>query len=132
MNRVKIWILLFAMLLWGTASAQQIIRGRILEGGSATPLAGASIVNKKDSALSTHSDTAGYFSLRLESLPAVLDIRYMGFQPEELVISEGQTSEPITIYLVSHNMELKEVDISTGYYTLSKERATGSFDHISS
>ncbi|WP_212001587.1 SusC/RagA family TonB-linked outer membrane protein [Chitinophaga sp. HK235] len=94
---------------------------------SGTPLPGASIVIKGTNH-SAVSDVNGTFNI--DAKPGdVLLIRYVGFTTREVVVGK---SSNIQIMLEQLSSRLAAVSVvSTGYQTISKERATGSFAAIS-
>lgn len=75
------------------------------------------------------SDAEGKFSVTLIALPDTLSITHIGYQEVNHVISRYPI-EPLNIRLVADNNALPEVEVNTGYYGVSKERATGSFVQI--
>ena len=105
------------------------IRGRVLD-DKGQPMAGAT-VRVKDSELKTTTDQNGEFYLAEVAESAVLQISYIGYTPQE--ISLKGRSFPLTISMQVYNSELEEVNIAfnTGYQSIPRDRATGSFDVIS-
>lgn len=91
------------------------------------PLPGVSI-RIKGTSQGIATDADGSFVLQNISPRAVLEITYVGMQSQTIAIN-GRTL--IHIYLEEDRAALEEI-VVTGYQTLSKERATGSFDVLDS
>lgn len=91
-------------------------------------LSGATIRIKGENRL-TVTDKNGEFQLDNVSVNAVLQISFIGYQTQEIVIENEQRY--LTIALVTNELSLDAVNVvSTGYQTLPKERATGSFAQV--
>lgn len=99
------------------------VSGKVVD-GNGLPLPGATIT-VRGTTLSASADAEGRFQLSLPG-PATLLISYVGYKSTE--ISVGADDMNINIVLEEDKMALQEVAVvSTGYQTLPKERATGSF-----
>jgi len=71
--------------------------------------------------------SSGAFSIVLPSSDAVLVVSYIGYKTKEVTISGADVD--LVIHMEPAVGKLKDVDIvSTGYYDIPKERATGSFE----
>ena len=70
------------------------------------------------------TDDMGHFRLRVDKNETALSVSYIGNRPV-LVRLEGQST--IHVVMGADNIQLKEVEVSTGYQYIPKERATGSF-----
>jgi TonB-linked SusC/RagA family outer membrane protein len=91
------------------------------------PLAGAT-VKIKDTEKSTTTDKDGKFAIQDVQEDVVLIISYVGFQNKALKASPDTN---VILKLALFASDLGDVSIvSTGYQTLPKERATGSFVQI--
>jgi len=119
MNKFLILILLSVAL---NAKAQIVLNGKVLSEIDGSPLVGATIKIKGDSKILS-SGIDGSFKVNIKSFDTLL-ISYTGYQ-------QKQINPPILGNLVIKLEALREmldqVVVSTGYQTLSKERATGSF-----
>ncbi|WP_321308876.1 SusC/RagA family TonB-linked outer membrane protein [Marinifilum fragile] len=103
---------------------KKTIKGKVTD-DQGVPLPGVSIVIKGTSVgVATNID--GNYTLELESDEAVLIFSFVGMLPQE-VFYNGQSVQNIT--LTSDTEQMAEV-VVTGYQTISKERATGSFSTI--
>lgn len=89
------------------------------------PLIGAS-VTVPGSPFGTITDMNGRFDLSLPEEIAAVKVSYIGMVSQEVKVG-GE--KPLQIVLVEDNNVLSDV-VVTGYQTLSKERATGSFAKV--
>src|SRR5690606_7715597 len=96
------------------------------------PLVGASVyvldAEERRTAVQTKTDEEGYFELRQVEVGTKLEVVYLGYTAQKL----SARSEMGVISLKPFSAEVDEVEImvNTGYQTLPKERATGSFVQI--
>ncbi|MFD2554109.1 SusC/RagA family TonB-linked outer membrane protein [Sphingobacterium tabacisoli] len=90
-------------------------------------LAGAS-VRIADTQTSTSTNSLGEFTLVSPSRSATLVISYLGYQPLELKAKENMGI--IKLSPIVSDLEDVVVTVNTGYQTMSKERATGSFSQV--
>lgn len=111
----------------GLLCAQQKVSGYIYSRESPKlPVTGAT-VRLKGNLKSSISDQNGFFQLDL--LADSIIITAVGYKKTALAIPENP-GDLLTIYLESTANDLGEVMVSTGYQTIAKERATGSFYKI--
>ncbi|MDR2270456.1 MAG: SusC/RagA family TonB-linked outer membrane protein [Sphingobacterium sp.] len=103
---------------------KETIKGKIVN-QQGTPLAGATIQVKGSSFL-TNSDNDGNFELPVEFSDSELKITFIGYTP--LVISAKQIDR---IILATNSNVIEEVSVvASGYQSIPKERATGSFSKV--
>ncbi|UKJ07008.1 SusC/RagA family TonB-linked outer membrane protein [Solitalea lacus] len=103
------------------------IKGRVFD-ETGQPLTGATILVKGSSKV-TNTDAKGEFALKNIDESSVLVITFIGYKTKE--VNVGKTRD-FTITMAISPSELEKVTIvSTGYQTLSKERATGAFNVVS-
>lgn len=100
------------------------VKGKIAD-EKGLPLPGA-LIRVKGTSVQTSADENGEFQLRNVEENAVLIISFLGYRTREINAAKDLN----TIYLALAPNELKEVSVSTGYQTLSKERVTGSFSSV--
>lgn len=98
------------------------VRGRITDStGKVLPGASIKIQGK---AIVAISNDDGSFSINADK-GDILIVSYIGYYPNSFTISDVQVFISITLH--ENKSSLQEVVVSTGYQTLPKERATGSF-----
>ncbi|WP_130855206.1 SusC/RagA family TonB-linked outer membrane protein [Olivibacter jilunii] len=106
------------------------ITGMVLNAADDTPLDGATIsIKGRQNTVLTNAE--GKFRILATDSTGVLMISYVGYQTAEIPFTNSNNN-PLTIRLESNGTQLEEVQVSTGYQTLPKERATGSFVQIDS
>ncbi|SEW53988.1 SusC/RagA family TonB-linked outer membrane protein [Chitinophaga arvensicola] len=87
------------------------------------PVAGATVAAAKNNN-GTVTDQLGNFRLRVNKEEPALSVSFIGNRPV-LAPLQGQTT--LHIVMGADNIQLKQVEVSTGYQYIPKERATGSF-----
>ncbi|RIW12169.1 SusC/RagA family TonB-linked outer membrane protein [Algoriphagus lacus] len=133
MNKYLLTVLI-AYFLTGSLSAFQApglkINGTVSsEDGLALP---GALIYLLDTELRTITDEAGRFELAAPSGSFTLMVSYIGMETSRTEITLP-LAEPLRILMKPSALELTQVDIvSTGYQSLPKERATGSFAYLDS
>lgn len=116
------------LLLLLTASAQRPeppnLTGKVTS-TSGEALQGVTLQLKQSGRLTVTNDK-GQFSLSF-SQPDTLIVQHVGYQETRLFVNSSST---LSISLASASSDLEEVTVNTGYQTIPKERATGSFEQI--
>jgi len=108
-------------------SRYQDLRGRVVD-ENGQPLVGATVKVKSLNKF-TKTNEQGEFSLQGVEEGAVLEISFLGYKVREVKAAANIGNVSLEI----STGELEEVEVvSTGYQTLPKERATGSFTVIDS
>jgi len=93
------------------------------------PIIGATV--RTESASATTTDKNGQFRLTYTSDTLVISISHMLYIDE--TVSLEYPNEELTIYLKPLQTSIEEVEVyATGYNSIPKERATGSFELLSS
>jgi len=105
------------------------VKGRILD-EKGLPLPGAT-VRTKDGKMSTQTNGNGEFQLAGVDENALLLINYLGYKTREITVAELKANPVIQMEVKAGELDEVNVVVNTGYQTLPKERATGSFTHIS-
>jgi TonB-dependent starch-binding outer membrane protein SusC len=100
------------------------VKGKILN-HKGEPLAGANI-KVKGTAIAGTTNANGEFELRGVGENAVLEVSYLGFENQTINL-EGRTVISVQLKLVESELAAVSVSVYTGYQTIPKERATGSF-----
>ncbi|MBC7616978.1 MAG: SusC/RagA family TonB-linked outer membrane protein [Pedobacter sp.] len=126
----SLFFILAILLIINTAvSAQQqiIVKGKVTDRNQ-LPLAGASVSILNQNTINT--DSTGNFIIKVLPGNYWVTFSYMGyFSQKKLILIENNTGV-LTIFLEANPMQLQEVEISTGYQKIPKERATGSFEFV--
>ena len=128
---MKKYLLLVLMLITYTAFAQvnRPIVGKVISAKDSLPLAGATILlSETNRSFTTNSD--GVFTIPGTTGSFNLTITFIGYKKTRLLV-RGPIHKALIVPLEPDQNELKEVTISTGYQSLPKERATGSFENVS-
>ncbi|MEX2601594.1 MAG: DUF5686 family protein [Balneolaceae bacterium] len=104
-------ILLFLLLFTqDLLYSQTDITGRITDGENGQPLPAATIL-LEGTYRGTITNPDGYFTLPADSLPAVLTIRYIGFESQRLEVTR-QTPLPLQIAMTPSVTELGEIVVT--------------------
>ena len=127
MNRLKVVAIIITVLLRGLSvwaqSGTGVIGGTIKD-ENGDPVIGASVIIKGTQS-GTISDIDGKYSLKAGSKD-VLQISSIGFEPVDIPVS----GRSVVNIVLKEDIRLLDDVVVTGYQTISKERATGSFDII--
>ena len=127
---MKITYLIIALLCLLKMQAQQSIytvRGKVVAANNKKPVAGASVSAMRNR---TFTDESGNFSIDIDGKTTTLHISHASYLPVTIAV-DATLSSPLSIALHENIEELDSLTIiSTGYQSLSKETATGSFVHI--
>ncbi|WP_321516794.1 SusC/RagA family TonB-linked outer membrane protein [Marinifilum fragile] len=105
---------------------KKTIKGTVTD-SEGVPLPGVSILVKGTST-GTATDVDGNYTLRLEKGQKTLVFSFIGMVSQEIVFT-GQ--EVVNVTLLVDTEQMAEV-VVTGYQTIAKERATGSFQIVNS
>ncbi|PRD56042.1 SusC/RagA family TonB-linked outer membrane protein [Sphingobacterium gobiense] len=135
MTSRKILIIVFLFLVCGngieaqTKTQQLTLAGRVVS-TSGNVLEGARVYLLK-SKISTYAKKDGRYGLTSTVLNDTLKVEKMGYRTVSLAVSDMADPQEVDIVMDSVSFEIEGVEVfSTGYQTLSKERATGSFDYL--
>lgn len=127
MKKIILFIVLATLCLNFRAQGQAntYLTGRVTD-SIGRPLGGATI-EIKSSQTSVSSDERGNFLINVKERKGTLIISFIGYKSVEANFSETEIG-PFNITMIGDQSMLKEVSVvSTGYQTIPKERATGSF-----
>ena len=130
---IKYCIVYFIVLILGFSQWLQAqtnhLSGKVLSEKERLPVDNALITASKNrKTVVTNSE--GEFSIRLTIFPDTLTISYIGHPPVKRLVNK----KDLVIQILLPGAEdqvLNEVQVSTGYQRIPKERATGSFSVIS-
>lgn len=102
----------------------------VVKGQDGKPLPGVTVVLENNTRVGAVTDALGIFSIMLESSEnAKFVFKYLGKKTRVVVLEEYRSENgfrPLDIILEDQTTDLGEV-VVTGYQTISKERATGSY-----
>lgn len=118
-------LFLFVLFSYRPAVAQLVVSGKVVSDPGNEPLVGVSVTLKGQPS-GTLSDVAGTFHITVPSDNSILVFSLVGFKSKEIRVS----SDHLLVSLADSVTTLDEVIVSTGYYELPEERATGSFTFI--
>ena len=109
--------------------AQQSInlKGKVTD-GNRNALAGATVTILNQNTVQT--DSLGNFIINVKSGKYWVSFSYLGYLEQKKMIQVDGNITPIIIALEPNPTQLQEVEISTGYQKIPKERATGSFEFV--
>jgi hypothetical protein len=123
-----IFTLLLSLYFALGASAQKLIRGQVVFDADNKPVAGAT-VRLKLSRQTTVTHPDGIFSMQSPLGADTLIVSFVGYISRSVPFSLPLDA-PLIIRLTEQPQALNDVTVSTGYYQLPKERATGSFTRL--
>ena len=128
MGKINLSVLLL-MLLYNFAIAQKaVVTGTVTEKENGKPIVGATVHVVGNTRLGTLTDVEGKYKLEIEGLPVKLQINFVGFQTERVVVTESGNYD-IALDIDEHNLE--EI-IVVGYTTRKRQDITGSIETIDS
>lgn len=117
---------LFAVII--PASGQQDVKGLVYGKGDGRPIAGATVsLRYGDQQVITGQD--GLFTFVLPVNQKEILISHIAYDQKLLSVSTTDTSL-LRIGLHEKTALIEEIQVSTGYQTLPRERATGSYSHV--
>ncbi|MCI1681149.1 MAG: SusC/RagA family TonB-linked outer membrane protein [Bacteroides sp.] len=108
-----------------TSNQQRTITGMVVD-EKKQPLIGVSITMPGNNTVGTISDENGHFSINLPNNVNTLKLSYIGMKSQIVTINRKNL-----IIVMEEDMNQLDDVIVTGYQTISKERATGSFVKVS-
>lgn len=124
----KILLIIFVLTCFEKSYGQDVIEGKIRAENDNQAVVGA-IVKVCGTDVFTYTDEEGSFRLRNANFGDEIEISRIGFQTLRLTVPTQTV--PLEIWLKRDITTIEEVVVSTGYETLRRERATGSFDVLS-
>ncbi|MGA6118304.1 SusC/RagA family TonB-linked outer membrane protein [Sphingobacterium anhuiense] len=109
------------------AAQQRKVEGKVLD-ENRKPLQSAT-VSVEGINQSTQTDIFGMFSLANVPADATIRISYMGHDTRTIKVATIKGFIEVIMRMSENQLQEANV-LSTGYYNLPKERATGSFEHV--
>lgn len=125
--KTKLVLSIISILVYSSLYSQQRITGNVTD-KDGRALMGASI-RSLVSGFETTTVANGAFSLTSTSDLDTIVVSFIGYLSHQIAVNNRSTT-PIHIFLTADSSAIEEVVVSTGYYTIPKERATGAFTHV--
>lgn len=119
--------ILFCFLFGNVSFAQHWLTGTVTD-ASGMPLSKATL-RFQLSGVTTGTDSLGRFSILYSQQRDTLIVSYIGYLSKRIPV-DLEVDSDLSITLHVNPNALEEVNVNTGYYNISKERATGSFSHV--
>lgn len=126
---MKTILIFFTLTIVTSLAYAQGVKGRVVELGSTKPLSGVNITLSNGATITTESDLKGAFSFTLPNGYYSLKASYLGYKPV-IMSFKVPVTDTLVIAMELEAQQLGEVNIYTGYQSLPKERATGSFTKV--
>lgn len=105
------------------------VRGRVLD-EKGLPLPNATI-KVKGTSKTVQSNQNGEFELDNVDEQDIVEIYYLGYKNKAVSVKALMASPAVTMEVKTAELEEVKVMVNTGYQSIPKERATGSFTHVS-
>ncbi|MGR9988803.1 carboxypeptidase-like regulatory domain-containing protein, partial [Escherichia coli] len=122
----KICLLALLCLYYNLSHGQTILKGQVQAATTNNPIPEALIYLSK-ARKQTISKTDGSFELSTVIYPDTLIISITGYTTQQIVVNSNNY---LNIILQPNSTNLVDVEVQTGYQSVSVERATGSFAKI--
>ncbi|UII21218.1 SusC/RagA family TonB-linked outer membrane protein [Fulvivirga ligni] len=120
LKKVPIALLLMTMLITAGYAQEATITGRITDGDSDDPLVGATVL-EKGTTNGTITDINGNYSIKVSKSDAILQISYIGYLTEEVLVNnQSIVNAGLTVDVTT----LDEL-VVIGYGSVKKSDATG-------
>lgn len=121
---IKYLSVLFCFIITLSATAQDLLQGKILDSKTNKAISSATIINHQ-ALIQQSSNKDGIFTIQANEKDSIT-ISAIGYESQGFLFIENS----LIIHLDPITTNLEEVIVNTGYYSIPKERATGSFVHI--
>lgn len=120
-------LLCLALLAYGAyVSGQSVVRGKVFIAESKLPLSEVTLRSLATGQVYRSGDDGGFEVL--VNGTDTLTVTHLGYTAESVALNEATGF--LSIYMEVGGHTLEAVEVSTGYYQIPKERATGSFVHV--
>ena len=126
MNRAI--LITVSVLFWVHGYGQKAFNGRVTSASDGKPVSGAYLANNQGQVLS-QADSLGHFKLLWTK--GLIRVSHVGFVTADIMPDTLRTENFIVLLQPAINL-LEEVQVTTGYQKLPKERSTGSFVNVNS
>lgn len=128
LDRVWAWLIAACLALPATAQQTRVITGRVTDEAQA-PLSNVT-VQVKGGSQTVRTGADGRFSIPAAAGVQTLVFSFVGMQTSEQAVAAGANTVSLVMKRADGSLQ-EVVVVSTGYQTLPKERATGSFGTVS-
>lgn len=91
------FIFVFTLISVVTGYSQVTLKGKILDGTNGEPLIGANIIVKNDPNVGTVTDFDGTFELKVDAVPVMLNVSYIGFTAVDYQVENAGTKIEIRL-----------------------------------
>ncbi|MBI0399773.1 TonB-dependent receptor [Cyclobacterium marinum] len=112
----QLFVIIFTVNLFSAyesmAQGPANVEGQVFDSGSGEPLLGATVFWTSQPTRGTITDENGFFSLEIDSLPNVLNIRFLGYEPISRPVNEKAEFKSNKFFLSPEEMNLSEVVVS--------------------
>lgn len=125
---MKQLVILFLLCNIILCSAQQTVTGYVKDQQDGRPLTGV-MVKDKNGQLLTKSDIKGYFSFNTNKEKVEIIFLKKGYSNHTASFILPITT-PLKIFLGDSITDIEEINLSTGYQKISRERSTGAFSSV--
>lgn len=112
------------------ACAQYTVSGEVQDDRTLKPLAGITVAAEHTATVAV-TDRYGRFSLSLASPETVITATGKNYESSSIDV-KLPLAAPLKILMISGVVKIEELQLTTGYQKIPKERATGSFSTIDS
>ncbi|MBK8053899.1 MAG: TonB-dependent receptor [Saprospiraceae bacterium] len=84
---IKVLYFFLSIFICNHLSGQITLKGEVLDEGNGEALIGANVILKNDPTKGTVTDFDGSFELKVDKLPCVLNISYIGYTPKDIEVT---------------------------------------------
>lgn len=128
---MKLYFLFLHLILSVSVFGQQVEKfsGIVLERTSGKPLQGVTL-HSSENKISVSTDKNGVFILTNIHLPINIQFSCVGYKDTTVLVAKEMLRSDFKVYMTRNDNLIDEVIVSTGFQTIPKDRATGSFDLI--
>jgi len=105
---MKCLLFFIAFIFFFVSSHAQVLKGRVIDSASGEPLVGA-VVGELSSGNGSATDFDGAFELKLQSLPASIQVAYIGYEAQTLDVTNVDSR--IVIKLIANDQLLQDVNV---------------------
>ncbi len=105
---MKCLLFFIAFIFFFVSSHAQVLKGRVIDSASGEPLVGA-VAGELSSGNGSATDFDGAFELKLQSLPATIQVAYIGYEAQTLDVTNVDSR--MVIKLIANDQLLQDVNV---------------------